>query len=142
MRLVGVQHRQPFRRQLLHQLAFGSGQLFPAGEELHVDAADGGHDPHPGPSQRRQLPDLAGSLHGHLEYQGAVVGLKGEDGEGITTTVLPIAIAGATSEMKPSKGYSSGQAMPMTPIGSFIARLTPRKGGRWTLPSYLSAQAA
>ena len=39
---------------------------------------------------------------------------------------LPIAIAGATSETKPSSGASSGQTTPITPHGSFIASVTKR----------------
>ena len=58
-----------------------------------------------------------------------------------TTVVLPVAIAGATSEMRPSSGNSSGHAMPITPIGSFIASATPRIGTLCTAPSYLSAHA-
>ena len=37
-----------------------------------------------------------------------------------------MAIAGTTSETKPSSGASSGQTMPMTPNGSFIASVTWR----------------
>ena len=48
--------------------------------------------------------------------------------DGITTTVLPIAIAGATSDTKPSSGMLVGAGEPTTPIGSFIASATPRIG--------------
>src|SRR5256885_8855167 len=59
----------------------------------------------------------------------------------MATTALPIAIAGATSETKPSSGASSGQATPITPIGSFIASVTMRNGVWCTSPSHLSAHA-
>src|SRR5471032_3226306 len=52
------------------------------------------------------------------------------------------AMAGATSEMKPSSGASFGQTMPITPTGSFSATVMPCVGGWCTWPSYLSAQAA
>ena len=61
---------------------------------------------------------------------------------GTTTTQLPIAIAGATSETKPSSGASSGQTIPITPQGSFIARVTKRLLVACTAPSYLSAKPA
>src|SRR5471032_1690038 len=38
--------------------------------------------------------------------------------DGTTTTRLPSAMAGATSEIKPSSGASFGQTMPITPTGS------------------------
>ena len=53
-----------------------------------------------------------------------------------------MAIAGASSETKPSSGASSGQTMPITPIGSCSASVTSRSGVPCTAPSYLSAQAA
>src|SRR5439155_849670 len=56
-------------------------------------------------------------------------------------TVLPTAIAGAISDTKPSSGTSSGAAMPRTPIGSFIASVTPRIGVWCTAPSHLPAHA-
>ena len=56
--------------------------------------------------------------------------------------MLPIAIAGAMSEMRPRRGASSGQSAPITPAGSFIARAMPRMGTDLAAPSYLSAQAA
>ena len=42
-------------------------------------------------------------------------------------TQLPIAIAGMTSDTKASSGASFGQTMPITPHGSFIARVTKRE---------------
>ena len=68
--------------------------------------------------------------------------LNGCAAEGTATTALPIAMAGMMSEMKPSSGASSGQTMPMTPHGSFIAMVTKRVRVAWTAPSYLSAKPA
>ena len=56
------------------------------------------------------------------------VAASGCASEGMAIVVLPVATAGATSDTKPSRGYSSGQARPITPIGSFMARVTPRIG--------------
>ena len=61
---------------------------------------------------------------------------------GTATTALPIAIAGATSETKASSGASSGQTMPITPQGSFIASVTKFFCVARTAPSYLSAKPA
>jgi len=44
----------------------------------------------------------------------------------IITKMLPRAMAGAMSETNPSSGYSSWQAMPITPIGSLTATVIPR----------------
>ena len=59
---------------------------------------------------------------------------------GTMTIVLPLTTAGAQSEMKASRGYWSGQAIPMTPTGSLIRTVHPysvvscigrgREGGR------------
>ena len=47
----------------------------------------------------------------------------------------------STSETSARRGASSGQMMPITPTGSFIASATPRMGTLCTAPSYLSAHA-
>ena len=60
----------------------------------------------------------------------------------MATTVLPVAIAGTTTETNPSSGCSDGAATPTTPTGSFIASVTPRIGVWCTWPSHLSAHAA
>ena len=52
------------------------------------------------------------------------------------------AIAGSTSETKPSSGKAVGQAMPITPTGSFMASVTWADLVACTAPSYLSACAA
>src|SRR5690606_10262047 len=70
------------------------------------------------------------------------VAASGCGSDGTTTTVLPMATAGATSETKAKSGRSSGQPMPRTPMGSGTARVTWRPRVRCTAPSYLSAQAA
>src|SRR3989442_9806137 len=70
------------------------------------------------------------------------VAATGWASDGIATTVFPTATAGATSETNPSSGSSSGAATPTTPIGSFLASVTPRIVVGWTWPSYLSAQEA
>ena len=67
---------------------------------------------------------------------------SGAASDGIARTVFPVATSGATRETKPSSGRSAGHATPTTPIGSFIASVTPRTGVWWTAPSHLSAQAA
>ena len=51
---------------------------------------------------------------------------SGQRSEGRATTVLPAAMAGATSEMKPSSGSRSGHAMATTPRLSGMARVTLR----------------
>src|SRR6266702_6855946 len=66
---------------------------------------------------------------------------SGAGSDGTTTTVFPVATSGATRETKPSSGWSAGQATPTTPIGSFIARVTPRTGVWCTAPSHLSARS-
>src|SRR5438445_714181 len=70
------------------------------------------------------------------------VAARGCASDGIAITVLPTATAGLTSDTNPNRGSASGQAMPITPMGSFMASVTPRIGVWWTAPSYLSAQAA
>src|SRR5256885_15755380 len=67
---------------------------------------------------------------------------SGAGSEGIATTVFPVSTSGATRDTKPSSGWSAGQTTPTTPIGSFIARGTPRTGGWGTATSPLAAQAA
>ena len=62
--------------------------------------------------------------------------------DGTATTVLPMASAGATSEIRPSSGASSRATMPMTPTGSCSASVTARAGGWCTRPSNLSAMPA
>src|SRR2546422_5761749 len=52
------------------------------------------------------------------------VAASGCASEGIATTVLPVASAGATSDTNPSKGCSAGQAVPKTPIGSLDRKST------------------
>src|SRR3712207_6857848 len=47
-----------------------------------------------------------------------------------------------TTLFRSSSGAASPHAMPITPMGSFIASVTLRMGAAWTRPSYLSAQAA
>ena len=49
--------------------------------------------------------------------------------DGMITQRLPIAITGASSEMNPRSGASSGQTTPITPIGSGTARDMLRTGG-------------
>ena len=44
---------------------------------------------------------------------------------GAITTVLPRMTAGASSDTKASKGHVSGQAMPITPTGSWILTVAP-----------------
>ena len=39
--------------------------------------------------------------------------------------VLPLTTAGAKRDTKPSRGYSSGQAMPITPTGSWMRTVQP-----------------
>ena len=56
--------------------------------------------------------------------------------------MLPMAMAGATVETKARSGESSGQAMPIVPRGSRTAKVKLRSGVAWTVPAYLSAQAA
>src|SRR2546421_5290476 len=56
------------------------------------------------------------------------VAASGCASDGTATTVLPTATAGATSDTNPSSGCSSGQAIPITPMGSFMASVTPRIG--------------
>jgi len=51
-------------------------------------------------------------------------------------------IAAAMVVTHASSGYTFGQAIPITPIGSGTASVTVRDGVPWTAPSYLSAQAA
>src|SRR5262245_16353109 len=69
------------------------------------------------------------------------VAASGWRSDGISTIVLPMATVGASSATQPSSGYSSGQATPITPIGSGAASVTVRNGTPWIAPSYLSAQA-
>ena len=52
---------------------------------------------------------------GGVEHLVEVAGGQRLAGDGVTTTRLPMAIAGMTSETKPSSGASSGQEMPITP---------------------------
>ncbi len=70
------------------------------------------------------------------------VAARGNACEGTATTAFPTATAGSTVDSSPSSGYSSGQAIPITPTGSFMARVTFRTGVACTAPSHLSAQAA
>jgi aldehyde dehydrogenase (NAD+) len=70
------------------------------------------------------------------------VAASGCASDGTAITRLPSAIAGATSELKPSRGASFGQMMPITPTGSFSATVMPCIGGWCARPSYLSAHAA
>ena len=39
--------------------------------------------------------------------------------------VLPLMTAGANNDTKPSSGYSSGHAIPITPTGSWILAVAP-----------------
>lgn len=41
------------------------------------------------------------------------------------TIVLPLTTAGANREMNPRRGYESGQAIPITPTGSWIFTVAP-----------------
>ena len=50
---------------------------------------------------------------------------------GTMTTVLPLTTAGAQSEMKARRGYSSGQAIPITPTGSLIRTVQPYRVVSW-----------
>ena len=85
--------------------------------------------------------DAARHVRG-VEHLVEVGRARGWAREGTATTRLPMAIAGMTSETKASSGASSGQTMPMTPHGSFIASVTWRERVAWTAPSYLSAKPA
>ena len=78
--------------------------------------------------------DDSGAMKSFRALDNSQSALKGDRGEGIATTVFPIASAGAISEgHKPNNGYSSGQAMPITLMGtSGMARTAPRIGGRCT----------
>ena len=67
---------------------------------------------------------------------------SGKGSDGTRTQVLPMATAGAITEIRPRSGESSGQSAAITPQGSFIASATPRMGTDLTAPSNLSAQAA
>src|SRR6266576_1631995 len=49
------------------------------------------------------------------------VAARGCASDGIAITVLPTATAGPTSDTNPNRGSASGQAMPITPMGSFMA---------------------
>ncbi len=60
---------------------------------------------------------------------------------GIRTTGLPWAMAGAINETKACRGYSSGQATPITPMGSLTPKVTSRRVVSCTMLTYLSAQA-
>jgi len=44
---------------------------------------------------------------------------------GIITIVFPLMTAGANRDTKPSRGYSSGQEIPITPTGSWILTVAP-----------------
>ena len=50
---------------------------------------------------------------------------------GMMTMVLPRTTAGANRDTKPSRGYSSGQAMPITPTGSWILTVAPYRVVSW-----------
>lgn len=41
------------------------------------------------------------------------------------TIVLPLTTAGANRETNPRRGYESGQAIPITPTGSWIFTVAP-----------------
>ena len=96
--------------------------------ELHAVAGD-------------DVDHAAGKIAG-VEHLVEVGGESAALSDGISTAVLPAVIAAAISVTKGRSAGCSGATMPTTPTGSFMASARPRNGGRWTAPSYLSAQAA
>src|SRR2546430_16005504 len=70
------------------------------------------------------------------------VAASGRASDGTATTVLPTATAGATRDTNPSSGCTPGQAIPITPIGSFLAPGAPPDGGCCPPPADLSGPPA
>ena len=83
--------------------------------------------------------DDAGGNVRRVEHRIEIGRAQGMAAEGTATTQLPMAIAGMTSETNASSGASSGQTIPITPHGSFIASVTKRQRVACTAPSNLSA---